>query len=68
MAQFKYEILSADEQKSLIEQRLVGLERDHLNVSLDLSASGDGGNPPAEERLAKLTEVITGLRARLKNL
>ncbi len=64
----EYETLKPEQESSLITNRLVGLERDHLNIALDLELAGPGENPDGERRLDLIEENITKLRARRKDI
>lgn len=63
-----YTVIPPAEQAAAINRRLEGLERDHLEVSLDVEVSGPGGNPTQEARLEELEATITALRDRAEAL
>jgi hypothetical protein len=59
-----YQYLPPAQRAAIIQSRLAGLERDHLNTSLDVQAAGnlDVDNEQAT-RLAKLEQTIAEMRA-----
>lgn len=63
-----YDHLSATDQVDAINRRIGELERDHLNVSLDVETEGPEGSRGQAERLAELEESITKLRERRDSL
>lgn len=63
-----YQQLSKTEQADAIRRRLATLERDHLEVSLDVDAAGSAGNPPQAQRADELAATIETLRDRLAGL
>lgn len=68
MAQFKYELLTPDEQRAAIEARLAALERDHLSVSMDVLYQGEAANAGLVARRDEIEATITELRKRAKAL
>jgi hypothetical protein len=65
---FAYELLTDTDRVEAIERALGGLERDHLNISMDVKAAGPGGNPAQETRLAELEQRIKDLRSERDSL
>lgn len=60
-ARRKLKYLDPAEAATAVRQRLETLERDLVNVSLDVAAAGPGVNPTQETRVAELEARIEEL-------